>query len=175
MHAIIAAASSAARRRIVTQLSAHQHCPPPARTATIAFFPTKRYYSVAPPAPANATTATASSSTSCDADDEHEVTAGPTKVAIGRINRRLQITFTCTADLSLPPSAIAATTTATTAPESDVESAEQEEVPCGHRSTHEFSRISYEKGIVLIECPACRNRHLIGALPSSFPRTMLPH
>jgi protein import protein ZIM17 len=32
---------------------------------------------------------------------------------------------------------------------------------CGHRSTHEFSRKSYEKGVVLIQCPECKARHLI--------------
>lgn len=32
---------------------------------------------------------------------------------------------------------------------------------CDHRSTHEFSKRAYEKGIVLVECPNCKNRHLI--------------
>ncbi|KAF8573764.1 zf-DNL-domain-containing protein, partial [Ramaria rubella] len=32
---------------------------------------------------------------------------------------------------------------------------------CSHRSTHEFSKASYEKGIVLVQCPNCKNRHLI--------------
>jgi len=32
---------------------------------------------------------------------------------------------------------------------------------CGTRSTHEFTKRSYEKGIVLVECPGCHNRHLI--------------
>ena len=51
---------------------------------------------------------------------------------IGKIESRLSITFTCT-------------------------------VPgCGHRSSHEFSRHSYEKGIVLVQCPGCESRHLIG-------------
>jgi protein import protein ZIM17 len=51
---------------------------------------------------------------------------------IGRIQRRLSITFTCT-------------------------------VPdCGHRSSHEFSRQAYEKGIVLCQCPSCQTRHLVG-------------
>lgn len=51
---------------------------------------------------------------------------------IGKIERRLSITFTCT-------------------------------VPdCGHRSSHEFSRLAYERGIVLCQCPACLTRHLIG-------------
>jgi protein import protein ZIM17 len=44
------------------------------------------------------------------------------------VEPRLQITFTCT-------------------------------VPdCGTRSTHEFSKRSYTSGIVLIECPGCKNR-----------------
>lgn len=44
---------------------------------------------------------------------------------------RLQLTFTCT-------------------------------VPdCGTRSTHEFSKHSYTKGVVLVACPGCKNRHLI--------------
>ncbi|KAF5384615.1 hypothetical protein D9757_007495 [Collybiopsis confluens] len=46
----------------------------------------------------------------------------------GKIEPRLSITFTCT-------------------------------VPdCGTRSTHEFSKRSYERGIVLVECPGCHNR-----------------
>ncbi|PPR06161.1 hypothetical protein CVT24_000708 [Panaeolus cyanescens] len=49
----------------------------------------------------------------------------------GRIDPRLSITFTCT-------------------------------VPdCNERSTHEFSKRSYERGIVLVQCPKCKNRHLI--------------
>ncbi|KAG7093451.1 hypothetical protein E1B28_007129 [Marasmius oreades] len=32
---------------------------------------------------------------------------------------------------------------------------------CGTRSTHEFSKRSYERGIVLVQCPGCENRHLI--------------
>ncbi|ODN78736.1 hypothetical protein, variant [Cryptococcus amylolentus CBS 6039] len=50
---------------------------------------------------------------------------------IAQIEPRLQMTFTCTAD------------------------------GCGHRSTHEFAKRSYEKGIVLVQCPECKNRHLI--------------
>lgn len=79
-----------------------------------------------------------------------EADAPPKKHAIGRINRRLQITFTCTAAVPVSP-------------ESD------DAVACSHRSTHEFSKRSYEKGIVLIECPGCKNRHLIGALSSCAP------
>ncbi|PSR82566.1 hypothetical protein PHLCEN_2v5999 [Hermanssonia centrifuga] len=32
---------------------------------------------------------------------------------------------------------------------------------CGVRSTHEFTKRSYQKGIVLVQCPGCENRHLI--------------
>lgn len=46
----------------------------------------------------------------------------------GRVEPRLSITFTCTV------------------PE------------CGERSTHEFSKRSYTKGIVIVQCPGCKNR-----------------
>lgn len=45
------------------------------------------------------------------------------------VDRRLQMTFTCTAD------------------------------DCGHRSTHEFSARAYQSGIVLLTCPSCKNRY----------------
>jgi len=32
---------------------------------------------------------------------------------------------------------------------------------CSTRSTHEFTRRSYERGIVIVQCPGCQNRHLI--------------
>ncbi|PWN43701.1 zf-DNL-domain-containing protein, partial [Ceraceosorus guamensis] len=32
---------------------------------------------------------------------------------------------------------------------------------CGHRSAHEFTARAYQKGIVIVECPGCKNRHLI--------------
>ncbi|KAI0255724.1 DNL zinc finger-domain-containing protein [Lactifluus subvellereus] len=32
---------------------------------------------------------------------------------------------------------------------------------CSTRSTHQFTRRAYERGIVLIECPGCKTRHLI--------------
>ncbi|KAL4252856.1 hypothetical protein ABKN59_003576 [Abortiporus biennis] len=32
---------------------------------------------------------------------------------------------------------------------------------CGTRSTHEFTKRAYTKGIVIVECPGCKNRHLI--------------
>ncbi|KAH9975800.1 DNL zinc finger-domain-containing protein [Lactifluus volemus] len=44
---------------------------------------------------------------------------------------RLSITFTCTAG------------------------------DCSTRSTHQFTKRAYERGIVLIECPGCKTRHLI--------------
>ncbi|TBU37932.1 zf-DNL-domain-containing protein [Dichomitus squalens] len=32
---------------------------------------------------------------------------------------------------------------------------------CGHRSTHQFTKRSYTRGIVIVQCPGCKNRHLI--------------
>ncbi|KAI0698382.1 DNL zinc finger-domain-containing protein [Cytidiella melzeri] len=32
---------------------------------------------------------------------------------------------------------------------------------CDTRSTHEFTKRSYERGIVIVQCPGCKNRHLI--------------
>ncbi|ORY69171.1 DNL zinc finger-domain-containing protein [Leucosporidium creatinivorum] len=52
--------------------------------------------------------------------------------------------------------------------------AAEETKPCHHRSTHEFSRRSYEKGIVLIECPGCGNRHLIADNLQWFSSTPSP-
>ena len=46
----------------------------------------------------------------------------------GRLEPRLSLTFTCTV------------------------------VQCGERSTHEFSKRAYTSGIVLVQCPKCKNR-----------------
>ncbi|KAK7687775.1 hypothetical protein QCA50_008994 [Cerrena zonata] len=32
---------------------------------------------------------------------------------------------------------------------------------CNTRSSHEFTKRSYTKGIVIVQCPGCKNRHLI--------------
>uniref|UniRef100_V5F2K3 DNL-type domain-containing protein n=1 Tax=Kalmanozyma brasiliensis (strain GHG001) TaxID=1365824 RepID=V5F2K3_KALBG len=70
------------------------------------------------------------------------------RTPIGQIEQRLAITFTCTVDA------------------------------CGHRSSHEFSKRSYTKGIVIVQCPGCKNRHLIADNLSWFtesegePRTI---
>lgn len=50
------------------------------------------------------------------------------KQALGKIVPKLSITFTCTVE------------------------------GCGERSTHEFTKHAYEKGIVLVQCPGCKNR-----------------
>lgn len=67
--------------------------------------------------------------------DEHAALEAPAPGSrpqrIGQVEPRLSLTFTCTAG------------------------------DCGHRSTHEFSRRSYEKGLVIVQCPQCKNRHLI--------------
>jgi hypothetical protein len=39
--------------------------------------------------------------------------------------------------------------------------AEKGNPTCGHRSTHEFKKRSYEKGVVIVQCPKCEARHLI--------------
>ncbi|KDQ19140.1 hypothetical protein BOTBODRAFT_484992 [Botryobasidium botryosum FD-172 SS1] len=58
-----------------------------------------------------------------------------------KIEPRLSITFTCT-------------------------------VPdCNSRSTHEFTKRSYERGIVIVQCPSCKNRHLIADHLGWFPDT----
>jgi len=49
----------------------------------------------------------------------------------GRVEPRLSITFTCTV------------------------------TDCGERSTHEFSKRAYTKGIVLVQCPKCKNRWVL--------------
>ncbi|BEJ13069.1 hypothetical protein CspHIS471_0302430 [Cutaneotrichosporon sp. HIS471] len=69
---------------------------------------------------------------------EKEVEGGSTgKQPIGKIEPRLSLTFTCQAG------------------------PEKGNPVCGHRSTHEFKRHSYDKGVVLIQCPECKARHLI--------------
>ncbi|KAF8605996.1 zf-DNL-domain-containing protein [Ceratobasidium sp. AG-I] len=32
---------------------------------------------------------------------------------------------------------------------------------CGHRSSHAFTKRAYTRGIVIVQCPGCKNRHLI--------------
>ncbi|KAB5589763.1 DNL-type zinc finger protein [Ceratobasidium theobromae] len=32
---------------------------------------------------------------------------------------------------------------------------------CGHRSSHTFTKRAYTRGIVIVQCPGCKNRHLI--------------
>lgn len=32
---------------------------------------------------------------------------------------------------------------------------------CGQRQMKQFSKVAYEKGIVIVECETCKNRHLI--------------
>ena len=33
--------------------------------------------------------------------------------------------------------------------------------PCGHRSSHRVTKQGYHNGTVLIQCPGCKNRHVI--------------
>lgn len=32
---------------------------------------------------------------------------------------------------------------------------------CGHRQSHTFTKRAYTKGIVIVTCESCKNRHLI--------------
>ncbi|WVF72799.1 hypothetical protein IAT40_007617 [Kwoniella sp. CBS 6097] len=76
--------------------------------------------------------ASASSSASAPENPAIEAPAeGYKPQKIAQIEPRLQMTFTCTAN------------------------------DCGHRSTHEFSKRAYTKGLVLVQCPECKSRHLI--------------
>ncbi|PWN93554.1 zf-DNL-domain-containing protein, partial [Acaromyces ingoldii] len=67
---------------------------------------------------------------------------------LGEIEPKLALTFTCTVE------------------------------GCGERSSHQFTKRSYEKGIVLVQCPGCKNRHLIAdhlgwfAQDASEPKTI---
>jgi protein import protein ZIM17 len=61
---------------------------------------------------------------------ETEQTPVAGRQALGKIEPKLSITFTCTVE------------------------------GCGRRSTHEFTKHAYEKGIVLIQCPGCKNRYI---------------
>ncbi|GAK62655.1 zf-DNL-domain-containing protein [Moesziomyces antarcticus] len=86
----------------------------------------------------------AASSKSGDIDAADEANSIPVtgeRTPIGQIEQRLAITFTCTVD------------------------------ECGHRSSHEFSKRSYTKGIVIVQCPGCKNRHLIADNLSWFTET----
>jgi len=86
---------------------------------------------------------TASSSLSSSTSSEEPV-----------IEPRLSLTFTCTAPIAT-----------TSAPSSSSGAGAMPESPpvhkCGHRSSHTFTKRAYEKGIVIISCPSCKNRHLI--------------
>ncbi|GAA5852332.1 hypothetical protein JCM8547_006741 [Rhodosporidiobolus lusitaniae] len=79
---------------------------------------------------------------------------GP-RTPIGQLDRRLQITFTCTAPVPL-------------------EEGSDDAKACGHRSTHEFSKRSYDKGVVIVQCPECENRHLIADHLHWFSSTPSP-
>ncbi|KZT25145.1 zf-DNL-domain-containing protein [Neolentinus lepideus HHB14362 ss-1] len=57
--------------------------------------------------------------------------SGSSSQELGQLEPSLSLTFTCT-------------------------------VPnCSHRSSHTFTKRAYEKGIVIVTCPGCKNRHLI--------------
>ncbi|KAF9499631.1 zf-DNL-domain-containing protein [Pleurotus eryngii] len=57
--------------------------------------------------------------------------ATSSEIKLDVLEPRLSLTFTCTAG------------------------------ECNERSTHTFTKRAYERGIVLVGCPGCKNRHLI--------------
>ncbi|KAJ7233092.1 DNL zinc finger-domain-containing protein [Mycena rebaudengoi] len=75
---------------------------------------------------------TAPSVSAPNSASSHTATTTTTSQALpDALEPRLSMTFTCTAG------------------------------DCTRRSTHEFSKRAYEKGLVLVQCPGCENRHLI--------------
>jgi protein import protein ZIM17 len=42
---------------------------------------------------------------------------------------------------------------------------------CNTRNSRRFSKVSYEKGIVIVECDGCKNNHLIADNLGWFPDT----
>ncbi|GAA6049135.1 hypothetical protein JCM3770_003903 [Rhodotorula araucariae] len=78
----------------------------------------------------------------------------PHATRIAQVDRRLRITFTCTASLA-----------------TDLEPDRRQ---CGHRSSHEFSKRSYDRGVVIVQCPGCSNRHLIADHLHWFSTTPSP-
>lgn len=46
---------------------------------------------------------------------------------------------------------------------------------CAERSTHTFARRSYDRGIVIVQCPGCKNRcvEALPAVPLSFERMLI--
>lgn len=76
------------------------------------------------------------------------------------------MTFTCTAPLPVVVETSTTVASAASSPSPSPSSSSEAVVepafaPCSHRSTHTFTRQAYTRGTVLIQCPACQNRHLI--------------
>ncbi|VDC06074.1 unnamed protein product [Peniophora sp. CBMAI 1063] len=84
-----------------------------------------------PPPPSSTSTSAPEVGAPSTSAGDAGATTTTNKIRLEQPEPRLSLTFTCTV------------------------------TDCGHRSTHEFSKRSYTSGIVLVECPGCKNRHLI--------------
>ncbi|KAG6861543.1 hypothetical protein C0995_015277 [Termitomyces sp. Mi166 len=94
------------------------------------------YSTTAPPSSSSSSSSSAPSSSKTDSSSpSSSISSAPATTTSQplpeRTEPRLSMTFTCTVS------------------------------GCGERSTHEFAKRSYERGIVLVQCPKCKNRHLI--------------
>ncbi|KAG6839994.1 hypothetical protein C0991_009724 [Blastosporella zonata] len=95
---------------------------------------TNAYSTATPPSssPPSSSTASTSSSSSNTTNTPSTAAATTTSQPLPeKLEPRLSMTFTCTAE------------------------------NCSERSTHQFTKRAYERGIVLVQCPGCKNRHLI--------------
>ncbi|KAG6855902.1 hypothetical protein H0H87_009505 [Tephrocybe sp. NHM501043] len=88
-----------------------------------------------PPSPSSPSSSSSNAASSSTSNTPNSSSAAPATTSSQplpeKLEPRLSMTFTCTAP------------------------------GCSERSTHQFTKRAYERGIVLVQCPGCKNRHLI--------------